>query len=157
MNNIHSHNNHFLFILKKTKTKFKIEYTIVVLSKPHLDDTRHIVPSSPPFYYYPCFYTKLFIWFFSPILFKCIFDSEYMVRLPETPSLFSFSLFLSPLLCKDNVRFRVIFGAKTYFEELSPPFGSKPRKVLITRNHTNCIAFLSSSNNHLLHFILTKK
>ena len=127
MNNIHSHNNHFLFILKK-KTKFKIEYTIVVLSKPPISTTHDIQSQVHPLLLLPLFLHKAFYLIFSPILFKCIFDSEYMVRLPETPSLFSFSLFLSPLLCKDNVRFCVIFGAKTYFEELSPPIRAEAPK-----------------------------
>lgn len=130
MNNIHSHNNHF-FIYFEKKRSSRLNTQQLCFLTPHLDDTRHIVPSSPPFIIPPVFTQAfLFEFLFSPILFKCIFDSEYMVRLPETPHFFSFSLFLSQLLCNDvrlcdfrgkNVFRGVVFPSRRNLEKFKLP------------------------------------
>ena len=126
MNNIHSHNNHFLFILKKKNEVQDWIHNSCAFLHP---DTRHIVPSSPPFIVPPVFtQTFLFEFLFSPILFKCIFDSEYMVRLPETPHFFFHSRYFYHDFYA-TMSDCVWFSRQKRISRSCLSFAPKPRKV----------------------------
>ena len=120
MNNIHSHNNHFFIYFEKQKRSSRLNTQQLCFLTPRLDDTRHIVPSSPAFIIPPVF-TQAFLFEFFYFHLFCLNVSS-IVNIwcvsPKPLTFFSFSLFLSQLLCND-VRLCVIFEAKTYFEELS--------------------------------------